>query len=206
MLICQGSGWGHFGPCTKPRSSIGDCAKFNSHCLGFSLHPLLHVAVGTAALCSHRSNLGACMYCRLVVAEGREDVTIKVSDEGGGIRRSGLPRIWTYLYSTAKSPVDVINIEDDGPAVLAGYGYGLPISRLYARYFGGDLQLISMDGCAVLTYIGADSVSSSLQLLFCREVRCLRCVFRTCTMLLPRCSMLGALLRLQCCIAATSLG
>jgi hypothetical protein len=31
--------------------------------------------------------------------------------------------------------------DEDGPAVLAGYGYGLPISRLYARYFGGDLQV-----------------------------------------------------------------
>lgn len=35
---------------------------------------------------------------------------------------------------------------NDGPVVLAGYGYGLPISRLYARYFGGDLQIISMEG------------------------------------------------------------
>jgi hypothetical protein len=33
-------------------------------------------------------------------AEGAEDVTIKISDEGGGIRRSGLQRIWTYLYTT----------------------------------------------------------------------------------------------------------
>eukprot|EP00887_Chlorella_sp_A99_P002545 scaffold6.g2545.t1 len=73
-----------------------------------------------------------------------------VSDEGGGIPRSGLPRIWTYLYTTAKSPLDEMEAEggaegSDGPAVLAGYGYGLPISRLYARYFGGDLQILSME-------------------------------------------------------------
>nr|GEY53398.1 hypothetical protein [Tanacetum cinerariifolium] len=31
---------------------------------------------------------------------------------------------------------------------MAGYGVGLPISRLYARYFGGDLQIIPMEGSA----------------------------------------------------------
>ena len=53
----------------------------------------------------------------------------QVSDEGGGIPRSGLPRIWSYLYSTAKSPVvlDDETVESGGPNVLAGYGYGLPI-------------------------------------------------------------------------------
>lgn len=90
---------------------------------------------------------------RLVVAEGGEDVTIKVSDEGGGIPRSGMPKIWTYLYSTAKSPVMMDDIEQEGPVVLAGYGYGLPISRLYARYFGGDLQIISMEGYGTDAYL-----------------------------------------------------
>ncbi|GAB4821465.1 hypothetical protein N2152v2_008511 [Parachlorella kessleri] len=97
---------------------------------------------------------------RLVVAEGEEDITIKVSDEGGGIPRSGLPKIWTYLYTTAKSPLDELEKPGGvnggsagGPAVLAGYGYGLPISRLYARYFGGDLQIISMEGYGTDAYL-----------------------------------------------------
>jgi hypothetical protein len=57
----------------------------------------------------------------------------QVSDEGGGIPRSGLPRIWSYLYSTAKSPVQIDDnvVESGGPNVLAGYGYGLPIRCVY---------------------------------------------------------------------------
>lgn len=99
---------------------------------------------------------------RLVVAEGGEDVTIKVSDEGGGIRRSGMPKIWTYLYSTAKAPVEMSVIDTtDGPAVLAGYGYGLPISRLYARYFGGDLQIISMEGYGTDAYLHLNRLGNS---------------------------------------------
>ncbi|KAL6519727.1 hypothetical protein OROMI_032621 [Orobanche minor] len=92
---------------------------------------------------------------RIIVADGLEDVTIKISDEGGGIPRSGLPRIFTYLYSTAKNPLDEQSSTDLETATsMAGYGCGLPISRLYARYFGGDLQIISMEGYEqMLTFI-----------------------------------------------------
>ncbi|GFY89438.1 pyruvate dehydrogenase kinase [Actinidia rufa] len=57
-----------------------------------------------------------------------------VSDEGGGIPRSGLPKIFTYLYSTAKNPLDEqSDLLTANVSTMAGYGYGLPISRLYAR-------------------------------------------------------------------------
>jgi pyruvate dehydrogenase kinase 2/3/4 len=92
---------------------------------------------------------------RVVIAEGEEDVTIKISDEGGGIPRSGIDRIWTYLYSTAPPPSDGFEIEheNDFSAPMAGLGYGLPLSRLYARYFGGDLQILSMEGFGTDAYL-----------------------------------------------------
>jgi pyruvate dehydrogenase kinase 2/3/4 len=83
---------------------------------------------------------------KVVVAKGNEDITIKVSDEGGGIPRSGMPVVWTYMYTTAQPPeLDTEMNKSDFKAPMAGYGYGLPLSRLYARYFGGDLKLISME-------------------------------------------------------------
>ncbi|CAN1151029.1 [Pyruvate dehydrogenase (acetyl-transferring)] kinase, mitochondrial [Linum perenne] len=99
---------------------------------------------------------------RIIVADGIEDVTIKISDEGGGIPRSGLPKIFTYLYSTARNPLDEhsdLGIADT--ATMAGYGYGIPISRLYARYFGGDLQIISMEGYGTDAYLHLSRLGDS---------------------------------------------
>ncbi|KAI9021678.1 hypothetical protein CLU79DRAFT_752777 [Phycomyces nitens] len=84
---------------------------------------------------------------KLVIAHGKEDITIKISDEGGGIPRSSLPDVWAYMYTTAeRQELEPEFNKSEFKAPMAGFGYGLPISRLYARYFGGDLKLISMEG------------------------------------------------------------
>ncbi|KAI8619000.1 mitochondrial branched-chain alpha-ketoacid dehydrogenase kinase-domain-containing protein [Chytriomyces sp. MP71] len=98
---------------------------------------------------------------KVVVAEGNEDITIKVSDEGGGIPRSGMPLIWTYLYTTAPKQ----DLEDaksgDYRAPMAGFGYGLPLSRLYLQFFGGDLKIISMEGFGTDAYLHLNRLSDS---------------------------------------------
>ncbi|MCJ1304526.1 hypothetical protein MMC08_007339 [Hypocenomyce scalaris] len=85
---------------------------------------------------------------KVIIAEGKEDITVKISDEGGGIARSAIPLVWTYMYTTVETTpnLDPDFDKSDFKAPMAGFGYGLPISRLYARYFGGDLKLISMEG------------------------------------------------------------
>lgn len=79
----------------------------------------------------------------IVIAGGVEDVSIKVDDQGGGIPRSGIDNVFAYAFTTA--PFSEENYNSDN-GTLAGLGYGLPLCRLYARYFGGDLQVISLEG------------------------------------------------------------
>lgn len=100
---------------------------------------------------------------KVIISEGSEDIAIKISDEGGGIPRSEIPLIWTYLYTTV-SETPVLEPEYNQTsfkAPMAGFGYGLPISRLYAQYFGGDLKLISMEGYGTDVYLHLNRLSSS---------------------------------------------
>ncbi|XP_030364355.1 pyruvate dehydrogenase kinase, isozyme 2 isoform X2 [Strigops habroptila] len=78
---------------------------------------------------------------KVMVALGQEDLSIKMSDRGMGVPLRKIERLFSYMYSTAPTPQ-----LGTGGAPLAGFGYGLPISRLYAKYFQGDLQLFSMEG------------------------------------------------------------
>lgn len=114
-----------------------------SHMLFETLKNSLRAVVET-----HGADKEAFPVTKVIVAEGKEDITIKISDEGGGIPRSSIPLVWTYMYTTVdQTPeLDPSFNASDFKAPMAGFGYGLPISRLYARYFGGDLKLISMEG------------------------------------------------------------
>ena len=83
---------------------------------------------------------------RVVIVIGAEDVSIKVADRGGGVPRSTMQEIFKFAHST-KSKVDVPAGSDDIR------GFGLPLCRIYARYFGGELTLKSMEGYGLDAYL-----------------------------------------------------
>jgi len=98
---------------------------------------------------------------KVIIADGEnnEDVVIKVSDEGGGIPRSHMKKIWSYLFTTADSAnaQDFVISDDTSDfnvsSPLAGLGYGLPIARNYARHLGGDLAVMSMEGYGTDSFV-----------------------------------------------------
>ncbi|KAG8869957.1 hypothetical protein FRB97_000564 [Tulasnella sp. 331] len=84
---------------------------------------------------------------KVVVIEGKEDITVKISDEGGGIPRSAIPLIWTYMYTTMElgSKGVAENLRDsDFKAPMAGFGYGLPLSRLVSASYPSPDQVIEL--------------------------------------------------------------
>lgn len=82
-------------------------------------------------------------------------VIIRIRDRGGGIPPAIERNIWDYSFSTFDDG------EGDGFATLnaapgnsiAGLGYGLPLSRAYAEFFGGKLQIQSYFGWGTDVYL-----------------------------------------------------
>ncbi|KAK7203412.1 histidine kinase [Myxozyma melibiosi] len=88
-------------------------------------------------------------------------IQIRLRDRGGGIQDDNLKRIWGYSESTFEGDsrsdgFKTLNtpppsVTGTGGSSMGGLGYGLPLSRAYADYFGGDIELESIYGWGVST-------------------------------------------------------
>lgn len=96
---------------------------------------------------------------RIVVHEDAEDWaqerSIRLTDEGTGMTRDVLSKSFCYFFSSVKQRPKVADdlFDFDKSAPIAGFGFGLPISRVMARYFAGDLDVHSIPGKGTDVYI-----------------------------------------------------
>ena len=128
---------------------------------------------------------------QVTIGKGPRDITIRFSDRGGGVPYDELDSVWEYSYSTVHHgrknkakrssdgplPLGSVRGEDQsifmthatldmqtgvgGP--MAGLGYGLPMSRVYAQFFGGDLDLVSMYGRGCDVFLRLNHLEDQLE-------------------------------------------
>ena len=106
------------------------------------------------AVVSHHANKVLDKPINVIMAEGKKDVIIKISDFGSGFPISQIEKMFTYAYSTQK--LDILpEYEVSNTPIMAGFGFGLPTARLYAQYFGGELYINPLEnyGTDVFIYI-----------------------------------------------------
>eukprot|EP00092_Neocalanus_flemingeri_P017271 GFUD01018675.1.p1 GENE.GFUD01018675.1~~GFUD01018675.1.p1 ORF type:complete len:446 (+),score=97.86 GFUD01018675.1:46-1383(+) len=113
-----------------------------------------------------RSKEGNMAKLEVRVSKTDTDITIKISDLGGGIPRSQMSNLFKYMYTSAgrvgKAHADAVKSSSIPP--MAGLGYGLPLSRLYARYFQGDLDVSSVHGVGTDCFIYLRSMQQKAQI------------------------------------------
>jgi len=104
-------------------------------------------------------------------------VTIRIRDRGGGISPDNMNHIWDYSFTTfndaqasstlsggshSGNGMDALNAFSgaggDGAHSLAGLGYGLPLGRAYAEYFGGGIAVQSLWGWGADVYLSLRGV------------------------------------------------
>jgi len=155
--------WGRPAPpieivnCTTTDNKHDDEFTYVPHHLQYMMMELLKNSVRATLRHQERHGAKAAGLIRVVLVKGAEDVTIKVADKAGGIPRSRMAQIWKFAHST---DVDGSSTADPNAPMLSHSvsgaqlrGFGLPITRIYARYFGGELTLKSMEGYGLDAYL-----------------------------------------------------
>ncbi|KAF8461689.1 branched-chain alpha-ketoacid dehydrogenase, partial [Kalaharituber pfeilii] len=85
---------------------------------------------------------------------GERRLTIRIRDRGGGIAPEVQSDIWKYSFTTFDPERGRYYPPSSSHThSIAGLGYGLPLSRAYAEYFGGSLSVQSCWGWGTDVYL-----------------------------------------------------
>ena len=75
-----------------------------------------------------------------------EYITVKVFDKGLGFSKKDIDKVFTYAYTTNNNLKILDEYELINQPLLNGFGFGLPLSRLYCKYLNGSLDVNPIKG------------------------------------------------------------
>ena len=95
-------------------------------------------------------------------------IYIRIRDKGNSFPIYKLNKVFSFSYSTNKDKElgDNETIYSDRKPIISGYGFGLPLARLYARYLNGDIVLLPYDKVGTDTVIYLNKSSNQLENIF----------------------------------------
>ncbi|KAJ2079661.1 hypothetical protein H4R24_003631 [Coemansia sp. RSA 988] len=118
---------------------------------------------------------------QITITKGEGFVGVRIRDQGGGISKHNMRNVFEYSWSSAQ---EVDPADDNGGSgqtmagmslqtnlamqqglggPIAGLGFGLPMARLYAEYFGGSLDIVSMEGYGCDVFLKLRSIEGSVE-------------------------------------------
>ncbi|KAI9144436.1 branched-chain alpha-ketoacid dehydrogenase [Paraphysoderma sedebokerense] len=110
---------------------------------------------------------------RITISQGVDDIVIRFRDQGGGVPYDQINHVFDYSYTTVPSEEEEdgssesifsyqskIALQQGVGGPMAGLGFGLGTSRVYSKYFGGSLNLISLYGYGCDVFLKLKNIGS----------------------------------------------
>lgn len=165
-------------PCAVEVEHVGDDFHF-CHTPRYLFYILVELLMNSSRATSRAVGAGRAAApdapaIRLTVCAGDHQAVLRVSDRGGGIPCDMVDRMWSFTGgSMAHAPeVTPDGAADDlargtqdrpwgvfgGESPLAGRGMGLPLSRAYASYLSGSLQVVNLPNLGVDAFLSLDRI------------------------------------------------
>jgi pyruvate dehydrogenase kinase 2/3/4 len=94
---------------------------------------------------------------KVTLCSNDTDVLFRISDQGGGMSKQVFSNLWSY--SSSKRFDNMAQVEqleaklNEHENMNMELGIGLPMSRVYAEYWGGDINIMTMEGYGTDAYV-----------------------------------------------------
>ncbi|KAI7902516.1 branched-chain alpha-ketoacid dehydrogenase [Cokeromyces recurvatus] len=88
---------------------------------------------------------------KVTLCSNENNVLFRISDQGEGIKKEIYENLWTYgNYNMEKIERLEAKLNEN---INMRLGIGLPMSRVYAEYWGGEIKIITMEGFGTDAYV-----------------------------------------------------